>query len=77
MSKAYKKIEIVGTSAESVTDAVSNAIDRASTTVHNLKWFEVGEIRGRIERGMVAEYQVTLKIGFLIGDGADTDAGDA
>lgn len=68
MSKAYKKIEIVGTSAESVTDAIGNAIDRASSTVHNLRWFEVGEIRGRVERGAVAEYQVTLKIGFMIGD---------
>lgn len=76
MSRAYKKIEIVGTSPESVTEAIGNAIDRASTTVHNLKWFEVGEIRGRIERGVVAEYQVTIKIGFLI-DGGDGEDGDA
>ena len=70
MSHAYKKIEIVGTSPDSVTDAIQGAIDRAATTVHNLKWFEVDEIRGRIDEGKVAEYQVTLKIGFLI-DGAD------
>lgn len=66
MSSAYKKIEIVGTSPASVTEAIQGAIDRASSTVHNLKWFEVDEIRGRIEDGKVAEYQVTLKIGFLI-----------
>ena len=70
MSHAYKKIEIVGTSPDSVTDAIQGAIDRAATTVHNLKWFEVDEIRGRIDEGKVAEYQVTLKIGFLI-DGSE------
>ncbi|MDJ0974051.1 MAG: dodecin family protein [Planctomycetota bacterium] len=70
MSQAYKKIEIVGTSPSSVTDAIQGAIDRAASTVHNLKWFEVDEIRGRIDDGKVAEYQVTLKIGFLI-DGSE------
>ena len=66
MSNAYKKIEIVGTSGASVTDAIQSAIDRAASTVHNLKWFEVDEIRGRIDGTKVEEYQVTLKIGFLI-----------
>ncbi len=69
MSRAFKKIEIVGTSPESVSAAIQNAIDRASKTVHNLGWFEVVEHRGKIEDGNVAEHQVTVKIGFRLDEG--------
>jgi len=61
----YKKVEIVGTSRESVSDAIDRAIDRARDTVEELKWFEVIETRGYIEDDSL-EYQVTLKIGFKI-----------
>lgn len=62
----YKKIELVGSSTNSVEEAISNAIAKASETTHNLRWFEVGEIRGHIESGAVAHYQVTVKIGFTV-----------
>ena len=62
----YKKIEIVGSSPESVEAAVRNALDRASQTVRNMRWFEVVETRGHIEDGKVAHWQVTLKIGFTL-----------
>lgn len=64
--KTYKKIEIVGTSKESVTKAIENGIQKASGTLRNLDWFEVGEVRGRIANGRVEEYQVTMKIGFRL-----------
>lgn len=64
--KTYKKIEIVGTSTQSVSDAIDNAIRRAAETVKNTDWFEVVETRGRIDDGKVGEYQVTLKVGFRI-----------
>ncbi|RXF70869.1 dodecin family protein, partial [Hansschlegelia zhihuaiae] len=42
MSKhTYKVIEVVGTSAESIDDAIRNAIADASRTLHNIGWFEV------------------------------------
>ncbi len=66
MSKTYKKIEIVGTSPKSFEEAVRNGIGRASETVKNMDWFEVDELRGRIDDGAVAEYQVTLKVGFRL-----------
>ena len=66
MSKAYKKIEIVGVSEKSLSDAVESAIEKASETVHGLSWFEVTEMRGRIEKGKVAEYQATVLIGFKL-----------
>jgi flavin-binding protein dodecin len=62
----YKLVELVGTSQESVTEAIQSAIGRASTTLRNLKWFEVTEIRGGIADGKVAHYQVTLTVGFTL-----------
>jgi len=41
---------------------------RASATLHHLDWFEVTEIRGEIENGAVAHYQVTMKVGFKLDD---------
>jgi flavin-binding protein dodecin len=67
MSKhVYKKVELTGSSPDSIDDAIRNAIDRASETVHSLRWFEVGEIRGHIEDGHVAHFQVTVKVGFTL-----------
>ena len=62
----YKTIELVGSSATSVEDAVRNAVAKASQTVRNLRWFEVVETRGHIEDGRVAHWQVTIKVGFTL-----------
>jgi len=64
----YKKITLVGTSKESVADAIKVAIKRASATLRNLSWFEVKEIRGKIEGSKVAEFQVILEVGFKLED---------
>ena len=62
----YKVIELVGSSATGIEDAVQNAISRASSTIREIRWFEVIETRGHVENGRVAHYQVTLKIGFTL-----------
>jgi len=66
--RVYKKIELTGTSTASLEDAVENAIARSSKSVRNMRWFEVVETRGRIDDGKVAEWQVTLKVGFAVDD---------
>lgn len=66
----YGLSEIVGTSPHSVDDAIRNGIERASRTVHNLDWFEVVSVRGQLSQGMVAHYQVQMKVGFRIEDSA-------
>ncbi len=66
MSGTYKKIEIVGTSPVSFAEAVKTAVRDASQTVRHMDWFEVIEMRGRINDGGVAEFQVTLRIGFKL-----------
>lgn len=63
---AYKKIEIVGTSSESFSAATANAVAEASKTLHNIRWFEVVEQRGRVADGAVAEYQTTIRVGFRL-----------
>lgn len=62
----YKVVEVVGTSDQSISKAIENAVTRASGTLRRLGWFEVGEIRGNIEGGKVNRYQVTLKVGFTL-----------
>ncbi len=64
----YKKIELVGSSATSLEEAIENAVNRAAKTIENMRWFEVGEIRGHIDEQKVAHYQVGLKIGFTVKD---------
>jgi len=61
----YSVSEIVGSSTESIDEAIRGAVVRASKTLHNLDWFEVTNIRGRIEDGR-CHFQVTLKVGFRL-----------
>ena len=62
----YSISEIVGTSNEGVDAAVRNGIAEAAKTLRNLDWFEVKEVRGHLEDGKVADWQVTIKLGFRL-----------
>ena len=64
--KVYKLIDVVGTSSKSIDDAIRNATRKAGQTLHNLDWFTVQEVRGSIENGEVAQFQVSLRIGFRL-----------
>ena len=64
----YKTIEITGSSTEGVTQAIDRAVVKASETIRGIDWFEVTEIRGHVEGGAVAHYQVTIKLGFRLED---------
>ncbi len=64
MNNVYAVTEVVGTSDKSIADAVNNAVNTASQTLKNLGWFEVGDIRGHIEDGKIAHFQVSVKLGF-------------
>jgi flavin-binding protein dodecin len=66
MGGTYKIVEIVGTSPQSFAEAVRSAVAEAGKTIRHMDWFEVSDQRGRIVDGAVAEFQVTLKIGFKI-----------
>ncbi len=62
----YKKIELTGSSAVGIQEAIENALAKAADSVHNMRWFEVIETRGHIEDSKVAHWQVTIKVGFTI-----------
>lgn len=62
----YKVIELVGTSDVGVTEAISEAVDKAAESIKGLDWFQVTQIRGQISNQKVAWYQVDLKIGFRV-----------
>ncbi len=62
----YSISEIVGSSPDSIDDAIRGAVGRASKTLHNLDWFEVTAMRGRIDDDGHCHFQVTLKVGFRL-----------
>jgi flavin-binding protein dodecin len=64
----YRLSEIVGTSNESIHQAVRNGLKRASRTIRNLDWFEVTQIRGTVVDGEVGHFQVAMKVGFRVED---------
>ena len=64
----YRLTEVVGTSKESIHQAVRNGVARAAETVRHLDWFELKEVRGTVRDGQVEAFQVTLKLGFLVED---------
>ena len=66
MPGTYKITELVGTSTTSYADATRAAVAEAAKTLRHMEWFEVVEERGKIVDGAVAEFQVTVKIGFRI-----------
>ncbi len=66
--RTYRITEIVGTSPESVDAAIRTGLRRAAQTLRHLDWFEVTEIRGQLDGGEIAHYQVGMKVGFRLED---------
>lgn len=62
----YKIVELTGSSATGIEDAIRNAVTRAGKTLHNLRWFEVCDTRGHIDGDKIAHWQVTVKVGFTL-----------
>ena len=61
----YKVVELVGSSKNSIEDAIQAAIKRADVTLRNLRWFEIVQIRGQVEAGAI-RHQVVIKAGFTL-----------
>ena len=62
----YKYVDLTGSSTVSIEDAVNKALERASQTLRNMRWFVISEVRGQIEEGKVHHWQVTIKLGFTL-----------
>jgi flavin-binding protein dodecin len=66
MDHVYRVTEIVGSSTNSLDEAIRNALDRATRTLRHVDWFVVSEIRGTVQDNQVGSYQVGLKVGFRL-----------
>jgi flavin-binding protein dodecin len=62
----YKIVELAGTSPEGVTEAMRSGVERASSTLREVDWIEVTGIRGHVQDGEIAHFQVTMKVGFKL-----------
>ncbi|MBU0491312.1 MAG: dodecin family protein [Chloroflexi bacterium] len=60
--KVYRLVEVTGTSAESMEQAMQNAISKASKSIPQMEWFELMSTRGTIRDGKIAGWRVTIKI---------------
>jgi flavin-binding protein dodecin len=67
-NRVYRVTEVVGTSPDSVDQALRNGVERAARTLRHLDWFEVTQVRGQVKDGTVEHFQVSLKLGFRLED---------
>ncbi|NLP02885.1 MAG: dodecin domain-containing protein [Fibrobacter sp.] len=66
MENVYKTIELTGSSPDSIEDAVRNALSFSSRTIRNMRWFQISDLRGRIEGTHIDKWQVTVKLAFEV-----------
>ena len=64
----YKTIELTGSSKKSIEDAVQKAVAKAAKSVRNTRWLEILSTRAYLDKGKIAYWQVTMKIGFTLED---------
>jgi len=62
----YKLLELTGSSPISIEEAVQSAITKAYESVRNIQWFSITETRGHVINGKVAQWQVSIKLGFTL-----------
>jgi hypothetical protein len=68
MDRVYGLNEVVGTSEQSIEEAIRNAVERASKTLRHVDWFEMQQVRGYVRDGKVDHFQVTVKVGYRLED---------
>lgn len=65
----YRTTEIVGTSPESLEQAIRNGVEWAARSIPHLDWFEATQIRGNVgSDGQIEHFQVGLKVSSRIED---------
>jgi dodecin len=60
----YKVIELVGTSTESWERAAAAAVERAGSSIRDLRVAEVAELDMTLEDGNVAAFRAKVKVSF-------------
>ena len=65
----YKVIELIGSSDKSWEDAARKAVERAASTLEDLRIAEVSEMDMKIEGGKVVAYRTKVKLSFRFREG--------
>jgi dodecin len=60
--------EISSTSTTSFEDAIKSGLDRANSTLRNVKSAWIKEQQVRLEGGSISEYQVNMLVTFVLDD---------
>jgi flavin-binding protein dodecin len=60
--------EITSTSSQSFEDAIRQGIDRATSTLRNVKSAWIKEQEVSIENGQISAYEVIMKVTFVLED---------
>ncbi len=63
-----KVIEVLAQSSESWEDAVQQALNEASKTIHNIQSIYVKDFQAIVEDDEIVGYRVNTKISFLVGE---------
>ena len=63
-----KTIDLTGTSANSIEDAVNLAVARASVTIEGIRRVAITSVSATVEDGSVASWHVQMKVTFTIQD---------
>ena len=60
--------EISSTSTVSFEDAIKSGLDRANSTLRNVKSAWIKEQQVRVDGGSISEYQVNMLVTFVLDD---------
>jgi len=63
-----KTIELTGTSANSIEDAVNLAVARAAVTIENIRNVRVLEVNASIDNAAVAQWRVKVALSFVVAE---------
>ena len=63
-----KTIELTGTSANSIEDAVNIAVSRAAVTIEGIRHVRIKDINATIENGTVSHWRVKIDLSFAVQD---------
>jgi flavin-binding protein dodecin len=61
-----KGIELIGTSENDFSEAVSNAIKEATETLRGIEWIKVLEYTAKVEDDKIKQYQARVKVFFEV-----------
>ncbi len=64
----YKVVELVGTSSESWERAAAAAVERAGTSLRDLRVAEVSMLDMTLENGSIVAYRAKVKVSFKYAD---------